>query len=166
MYIKMPSVSILSLLDYPIPSPNGYFHPAMAAAAYRRLSPLLRELFGSLPAEKQQFLYKLIRGAMHNTKAAQCSTIVFESFKAPLLILQNTRSIVPFEERTLYIIRLEDGWHEWRSLQTTNTGCAEFVILGLVFAIGFGLAMTYRSTISYPCHLSPMPIAEIIRAFH
>jgi hypothetical protein len=164
----MPSVSIRNAIDSPPQYAHGCFHPLMATAAYRRLSPLLRELFGTLPSEKQQFLYKLIQGALRNTKAINCWAIVFESFKTPLLVLQNTVRIVPLEERKLYVIRLEDGWYEWRSMRTDdNTGCVELTILGLVFAIGLGLAMTYCSRFANPCSTTTMiPIADMIRAFH
>jgi len=138
----MPNWSYIPYTSYvPKSAPAVGYHPAMAAAACRRIRRVLTGEF-HVSDDKMFFLQRIAAGTMTNAHGTKAYMIVLEAFGKPLFVMRNlANTLQDPEDRGVYIVHLEEALHVWREReQTHETWWDTVLMLGIV---GLAGAMTY-----------------------
>jgi hypothetical protein len=125
------------ILGYPI---VGY-HPAMAAAACRRIRRVLTGEFQASD-DKMFFLKRIAEGTLTNGYGKRAYMIVLEAFGKPLFVMRNlANTLQDPEDRGVYIVHLEEALHVWRErTHADETWWDTVCMLGIV---GIAGVLTY-----------------------
>lgn len=120
-------------------APSVGYHPAMAAAACRRIRRVLMGEF-QISDDKMFFLKRIAAGTMTNAHGKKAYMIVLEAFGKPLFIMRNlANTLQDPEDRGVYIVHLEEALHVWRKREH-ETWWDTVCMLGVV---GLAGVLTY-----------------------
>lgn len=139
----MPNWSYISYTSLPpkYDAPGVGYHPAMAAAACRRIRRVLMGEF-QVCDDKMFFLQGIATGTMTNARGTKAYMIVLEAFGKPLFVMRNlVNTLQDPEDRGVYIVHLEEALHVWREREhSRETWWDTALMLGI---IGLAGVLTY-----------------------
>ncbi len=143
------------------------FHPAFWEGAMHRLARTIHADFRDIPAGKQLFLIRLVRGLANHKRAFRAYSILVESFGQPLYHIRNlAKTQQNPDERMVYVMHLDDLYEQWRKREESCWSAADCLCLTTLVGALLGIVLAAFTQHTTQVGIRPHPFLNMYEPPH